>query len=61
MEELSQIPRYRSLDRIRPDQNADFSGRLRRVMKWYGAMSGTFGTADEVDTYVRNEREAWDR
>src|SRR5262245_23314396 len=61
IEELAQIPRYRSLDRLKPTAKEDASARRERIMRWYGALHGTFGSADEIDEYVRNERRTWDR
>jgi prevent-host-death family protein len=61
IEELAQIPRYRSLDASSLRALEDPSTRRERVMRWYGTLEGTFGSAEEVDEYLRKERESWDR
>ena len=60
IEELTQIPRYRSIDASKIAAPLA-SNRTERVMRWYGALRGTFGTAEEIDDYLRNERASWDR
>jgi prevent-host-death family protein len=58
IEELAQIPRYRAAEEASDD---DPENRLKRVMQWYGAFKGRFGSVDHIDDYVKNERASWDK
>jgi prevent-host-death family protein len=58
IEELHQIPRYRSIATA-PVTEGSASDRAGRIMRWYGALRGTFGTGPEIDEYVRRERASW--
>jgi prevent-host-death family protein len=61
IKELAQIPRYRSIDATTLDATEDPIARRERVMRWYGTLKGIFGSAEEVDEYLRKERESWNR
>jgi prevent-host-death family protein len=63
IDELSQIPRYHSL--ASSDRNGrkvkTETQRAKRVMKWFGVLKGTFGTASEIDDRIARDRATWDR
>lgn len=63
IEELAQIPRYHDLAAGgRPRRKAKpETQRTKRVMQWFGALKGTFGTASEIDDRIARDRAAWDR
>lgn len=60
--ELAQIPRYRKGLAKKPHVNSEETGdRVNQVMRWYGALKGTFGSAKEIDARIRKGRSEWDR
>ncbi len=65
IEELALIPRYRHLAAAKmPDDamNAEaIAERQKRVMGWLGAFRGKFGTVEEIDANLREQRDSWDR
>jgi len=63
IEELAQIPRYHAIaaDRRTGRDAKPESQRAKKIMKWYGALKGTFGTASEIDERIARDRATWDR
>jgi prevent-host-death family protein len=60
--ELAQIPRYRKDLTKKPGVNSEETGdRVNEVLRWYGALKGVFGSADEIDAQIRKGRSEWDR
>ncbi|MBL8906131.1 MAG: type II toxin-antitoxin system Phd/YefM family antitoxin [Rhizobiales bacterium] len=63
IDELAQIPRYHDIvsgNRSARHAETD-TQRTKRVMQWYGALKGTFGTSSEIDDRIARDRAAWDR
>ena len=65
IEELALIPRYRKLaveDRQPEAMDAEaIADRQKRALSWLGALRGTFGTVEEIDANLREQRDSWDR
>jgi len=63
IEELAQIPRYHSIaaGRHAKHEAKPESQRVKRVMQWYGALKGTFGSVSEIDESIARDRASWDR
>ncbi|MCB2263961.1 MAG: hypothetical protein LGR52_13665 [Candidatus Thiosymbion ectosymbiont of Robbea hypermnestra] len=46
------------LERTKKDY-PEISGKRRDLSKWIGAAPGVFKTGQEVDDFIRKERDAW--
>lgn len=51
-----------TLQKVVPAQDGAAKKRTKGVdiTKYIGSMKGTFGSADDIDEYIRNERASWD-
>jgi prevent-host-death family protein len=63
IDELAQIPRYRDVAKSRDEisDKTELQTRRERIMRWYGALKDTFGSAADIDARIARERASWDR
>jgi prevent-host-death family protein len=63
IDELAQIPRYQKIATGRQTlrRAKTETARTKRVMKWLGALKGTFGIVSEIDDRIARDRATWDR
>ena len=51
-----------TLQKVVPAQEGPTRKRTKGtdISKYIGSMKGTFGSVEDIDNYIRNERDSWD-
>ena len=49
------------VDAVPNELGIDEKYKSKPVTDFFGSMPGHFGTAEEIDAYIREERDSWDR